>query len=347
MRGGARRERSPGRVAWRRWRVPRPVDWVGLVTASVCLLGLVAPLGAQMCQEGPGDACAFLRCNGTTCPADPRVRWADTEHVVECGFFAEPERAINCGATPAGCAQLCWGAAAAWNAELPGRFTYVQPAPGESVDFCTAGRDLNDLSNFDRRTSVGGSTTLCDGSAFNPNVLAVALRVTLGSGELIDSDVTVNQGFSFSMNGFRATVGHELGHVLGLDHPDTCGRNFNVLMRSSSLFGSGDPCFVIEPTGDDVAGAERIYQLAGPTPTPTPGVCGDADGNGVVNVIDAANVGRAAVGLPSACDAAPTRCDVDGNGVINVIDAANVGRAAVGLPSVTQCAEAAAAARAR
>jgi hypothetical protein len=63
--------------------------------------------------------------------------------------------------------------------------------------------------------------------------------------------------------------------------------------------------------------------------------CGDPDGNGMVDVIDAANVARAAVGLPSNCTLAT--CDVDGNGSINVIDAANVARAAVGLPAALNC----------
>jgi hypothetical protein len=65
--------------------------------------------------------------------------------------------------------------------------------------------------------------------------------------------------------------------------------------------------------------------------------CGDVDGNGTVDVIDAANVSRAAVGLPSSCTGAPNLCDVDGSGTIDVIDAANVSRAAVGLPAANNC----------
>jgi hypothetical protein len=66
-------------------------------------------------------------------------------------------------------------------------------------------------------------------------------------------------------------------------------------------------------------------------------VCGDPDGNGRIDVVDAANVARAAVGLPSACDGAPEVCDVDGAGGIDVLDAANVARAAVGLPAASAC----------
>jgi hypothetical protein len=65
--------------------------------------------------------------------------------------------------------------------------------------------------------------------------------------------------------------------------------------------------------------------------------CGDADGNGNVDVIDAANVLRAAVDLGSACATATARCDVDASGVIDVIDAANVLRTAVDLPANLNC----------
>jgi hypothetical protein len=73
----------------------------------------------------------------------------------------------------------------------------------------------------------------------------------------------------------------------------------------------------------------------------TPGVhaqtCGDPDGSGI-DVIDAANVLRAAVGLPSNCSAVPAACDVDANHDIDVVDAANVLRAAVNLPARLGCA---------
>jgi CxxC motif-containing protein (DUF1111 family) len=65
--------------------------------------------------------------------------------------------------------------------------------------------------------------------------------------------------------------------------------------------------------------------------------CGDADASGVVDVLDAANVLRAAVGLPSACAAHAAECDVDGSGLVDVVDAANVLRAAVDLPAAQSC----------
>lgn len=65
--------------------------------------------------------------------------------------------------------------------------------------------------------------------------------------------------------------------------------------------------------------------------------CGDADGNGAVNVTDGVNVLRSAAGLASACDE-PAPCDVDGNGSVSVTDGVNVLRAAAGLGSNLTCA---------
>lgn len=64
-------------------------------------------------------------------------------------------------------------------------------------------------------------------------------------------------------------------------------------------------------------------------------VCGDADGNGVVNVTDGVQTLRAAAGLPSPCTLA--RCDVNGNGEISVTDGVQVLRGAAGLPLAGTC----------
>ncbi len=64
--------------------------------------------------------------------------------------------------------------------------------------------------------------------------------------------------------------------------------------------------------------------------------CGDPDGDGV-DVIDAANVQRAAAGLPSSCALAPAACNLDGTGGIDAADAADVLRRAVGLAPTRDC----------
>lgn len=64
--------------------------------------------------------------------------------------------------------------------------------------------------------------------------------------------------------------------------------------------------------------------------------CGDADGNGRVEVTDGVRVLRAAAGLSGSCP--PAVCDVDANGTVNVTDGVNVLRMAAELAVATGCA---------
>ena len=296
------------------------------VVALLVVLALGVSSARAQCPDVPSDAFAFINPGSDACPADPGVSWPDATVTYDCGFLGNQDNAIDCSADDAQCIQLCHAAANVWNTDLPGRFTFVG-ADG-TVDFC---------DTEDGKTSVGGTTTLCDGSPYGGNVLAVTLSIYVNNGphagELIDGNITVNQRFAFSQKSFQATLAHEFGHVLGLAHPDQCNKDFNVLMRSASLFRSTDPCFVLDPTAADLSGAKRIYPVVGPTPTPD--VCGDADGNGSVTVSDGVQVLRAAAELSSSCTLA--RCDVDGNGAISVSDGVNVLRAAADLPFTPNC----------
>ena len=311
---------------------PRLRGWAGGFV-TVAALFLSAAAHGQDCRAGNGSAYAFLRlsADSTPCPANPVVRWAEPRVVFECGFFGDPAHEVSCSGTPADCVAICRGTAETWNGELAGRFSLASASDATPVEFCNPD---------DGRTSIGGSGTVCDGSAFGPGVIAVTLRINfVPSGELVDADITVNQAFDEFFgrdpSNLRATVAHELGHVAGLDHPDRCGRDFNVLMRSSSLFDSADPCFVERPTVDDGNGARMIYALTGPTPAPTPALCGDADGDGRLTSDDGTLVLRAAAGLSSSCTLAA--CDVDGNGAVTLTDGVNVLRGAAGLSFSSSC----------
>ena len=299
-----------------------------LLACVVVVVAVATSARAQPCPDVPGNAFAFINSGNGKCPADPGVRWTAANVAYDCDFFADADKQIDCSGDPATCANLCRAAANIWNTDLPGRFTLTEAS--DPVAFC---------NTEDGRVSVGGTTKLCDGKAYNPQVLAVTLSIFFSSGpqagDLIDANITVNQAFAFSQAGFQATLAHEFGHVLGLSHPDQCNQDFNVLMRSSSLFGTRHPCFVLDPTQADINGAERIYPVVNPVPTPTPGLCGDADLSGAVTVTDGVQVLRAAADLSSSCT--PARCDVDGSGAISVTDGVNVLRAAADLPFTANC----------
>lgn len=296
------------------------------------LVALVAPaVAGTQCPSVPGNTFAFINPGANDCPVNPGVRWANAGVVYDCSYLGDADKLIDCAGDPATCINLCRASANIWNTGLPGRFTFVEAT--DSADFCDDG---------DGRVSVGGTSTLCDGSAYGARTLAVTLSIFFSSGpqsgNLIDANITINQdikNFVYTQAEFQATLAHEFGHVLGLAHPDQCGDDFNVLMRSSALFDSDDDCFVLDPTEADLNGGARIYPVINPVPTPTPGLCGDADLNGTISVTDGVHTLRAAADLPSNCTLA--RCDVDGNGTISVSDGVNVLRGAAGLSFTAAC----------
>lgn len=103
------------------------------------------------------------------------------------------------------------------------------------------------------------------GRAFPTATLAITTRWELGSTERVEGDLVFNNTFTF--NSYRGAVRssggretwdiqrlalHELGHLLGLDHPDEKGQRVSALMNS--LIGDLDAL-----TADDIAGTRSLY----------------------------------------------------------------------------------------
>ncbi|MFN2427258.1 MAG: hypothetical protein ABR587_12515 [Candidatus Binatia bacterium] len=84
---------------------------------------------------------------------------------------------------------------------------------------------------------------------------------------------------------------------------------------------------------DDVTTTTTIT-TSSTTTTTLPQLCGDFDGNGIVQVSDALNVLRASVGHKPC---AFCICDLDGNGIKSAIDALIALRSAVGITLVVNC----------
>ena len=109
------------------------------------------------------------------------------------------------------------------------------------------------------------------GESFGTDTLAITTRWTLGGSQRVEADVVFNTAFQWnsyrgnlrSANGrdlwdIRRVALHELGHVLGLDHPDQQGQSVDALMNS--LLGNRDAL-----AADDIAGAKSLYGSGGVT----------------------------------------------------------------------------------
>ena len=100
------------------------------------------------------------------------------------------------------------------------------------------------------------------GRSFGRDTLAITTRWTLNDTQRVEGDIVFNNAFSWDSyrgsvrsNGvkdMRRVALHELGHVLGLDHPDELGQSVTALMNS--IIGNLDTL-----ADDDIAGAQSLY----------------------------------------------------------------------------------------
>ncbi len=141
---------------------------------------------------------------------------------------------------------------------------------------------INPVMNSSKPISSGdgiNSTSFSDtifGETFPSGVLAVTYYTSQG-GQMAEADVLFNKAalfdsyrgdLQFNSQGkcvcdIQRVYLHELGHALGLDHPDDHGQTVNAIMNSvvSNLF---------HLQSDDLAGIHSLYGAPGTTPTPTP-----------------------------------------------------------------------------
>jgi Matrixin len=100
------------------------------------------------------------------------------------------------------------------------------------------------------------------GERFDRDTLAITTRWTLDNTERVEADIVFNTRFTW--DSYRGNVRsnnvwdlqrvalHELGHALGLDHPDENGQSVSAQMNS--ILGNLDAL-----TADDIAGAQSLY----------------------------------------------------------------------------------------
>ena len=118
------------------------------------------------------------------------------------------------------------------------------------------------------------------GQSFGSGTLAVTYYTSSG-GSMVESDTVFNRGATFdsyrgplqfvahgpAIADIRRVFLHEMGHTLGLGHPDTGGQHVTAVMNS--IVSDQEVL-----AADDIAGMQSLYGVGtgtpAPTPTPTP-----------------------------------------------------------------------------
>ena len=151
----------------------------------------------------------------------------------------------------------------AWNAHLgtvqfsaQTTDTPINPPSGTYA----SGNSINEIA-LDSQYSSGAERR-----SFDSNTLAITVTYSQGNSR-VESDIVFNTAYTWnsypgnlnSQQDIRRVAIHELGHVLGLGHPDQANQSVTAIMNSTvSNIGAMQ--------ADDIAGAQLLYAAPGFAP---------------------------------------------------------------------------------
>ena len=202
-------------------------------------------------------------------------------------------------------------------------FRFLVRSPSVSIDPCET----------DEFRTIAFRSTLCGGRGFGSSVAVTYFFVNPSTGAFVDTDtifdakrtwvtypgpLQTNPAGTMVYDFHRVAI-HELGHVLGLDHPDDAGQTVTAIMNSRvSDLDTTQP--------DDLAGIRAIYpatvtavQGVLENPQPSSAVSGISTisgwvctANQITVLVNGSIVIPAAYGTPRGDTR--ERCDDDNNG---------------------------------
>jgi hypothetical protein len=203
----------------------------------------------------------------------PATIWRTSTILIDLNLGSQLETPLKDGSTSFNA--VATNALAIWNPKLT------------TVKF-TSRQTSRDPRDGDGLNQVFFDSTVY-GQAFGDEVLAVTTRWSIGTTRL-EGDIIVNSAVQWdsyrgrlqeNLNGplydFRRMALHELGHILGLDHPDDAGQRVLAIMNStisdlnnlaaddiqgaSALYG-GAPLIVTQPQSQTVtAGGDAEFRV--------------------------------------------------------------------------------------